>query len=155
MNIERPLCGVTNSTPFVTTGFQVRHSWYFGATGAHRIARPSFSGTGWRAIQRMRPSVVSMHPMAPWFYEKTDHYLKEFKVVGAKAAPLGTIVVETSEDNFRVEEKGMAEGEMASYLVGRKEGVWHVVDKKHLETFPADSVKIGYKGYFDKVQKVE
>ena len=95
------------------------------------------------------------HPMAPWFYEKTDHYLKEFKVVGAKAAPLGTIVVETAEDNFRVEEKGMAEGEMASYLVGRKEGVWYVVDKKHLETFPADSVKIGYKGYFDKVQKAE
>lgn len=95
------------------------------------------------------------HPMAPWFYEKVDHYLKEFKVVGAKAAPLGTIVVETREDNFRVEEKGMANDEMASYLVGRKDGKWYVVDKKRLESFPADSVKIGYKGWFDKVQKAE
>ena len=95
------------------------------------------------------------HPMAPWAYEKTDHYLKEFKVVGAKAAPLGTIVVETREDNYRVEEKGMANDEMASYLVGRKEGKWYVADKKHLESFPGDSVKIGYKGYFDKLQKAE
>jgi hypothetical protein len=95
------------------------------------------------------------HPMAAWFYEKTDHYLQSFKVVGAKAAPLGTIVVETREDNFRVEEKGTAHDEMASYLVGRKDGKWFVVDKKRLESFPSDSVKIGYKGYFDKVQKAE
>jgi hypothetical protein len=93
------------------------------------------------------------HPMAPWFFEKTDHYLTGFKVVGAKAAPLGTIVVETREDNFRLEEKGTANDEMASYLVGRKEGKWLVVDKKRLESFPADSVKIGYKGWFDKLQK--
>lgn len=95
------------------------------------------------------------HPMAPWYYEKVDHYLKDFKVVGARAAPMGTIVVEATEDNFRVEEKGMAEGEAASYLVGRKEGKWYVVDKKRLESFPDESVKIGYKGYFDKVQKAE
>ena len=95
------------------------------------------------------------HPMAPWYFEKTDHYLTNFKVVGAKAAPLGTIVVETREDNFRLEEKGTANDEMASYLVGRKDGKWFVVDKKRLESFPADSVKIGYKGYFDKLQKTE
>lgn len=95
------------------------------------------------------------HPMAPWYLEKTDHWLKEFKLTGARAAPMGTVVVETKEDNFRVEEKGIAEGEMASYLVGRRNGTWYVVDKKRLETFPDDSVKIGYKGYFDKVVKAE
>jgi hypothetical protein len=93
------------------------------------------------------------HPMAPWYFEKVDHYLKEFKVVGAKNAPIGTIVVETREDNFRVEEKGIAHDEMAAYLVGKKDGKWFIADKKRLESFPNDSVKIGYKGYFDKVEK--
>ncbi len=49
----------------------------------------------------------------------------------------------------------MAEGDKASYLVGKKDGKWYVVDKKHDETFTADSVKIGYKGWFDKVPKAE
>lgn len=63
--------------------------------------------------------------------------------------------MQTTEDNYQVEEKGMAEGDKASYLVGKKDGKWYVVDKKHDETFTADSVKIGYKGWFDKVPKAE
>lgn len=95
------------------------------------------------------------HPMAPWFHEKADYYLKEFKVGAASTAPLGTIVVETSEDNYQVADKGMANGEAAAYLIGKKDGKWFVVDKKRGETFTKDSVKIGYKGWFDKIEKVE
>lgn len=93
------------------------------------------------------------HPMAPWFHEKEDYYLKEFRVGAASTAPLGTIVVETSEDNYQVADKGMANGEAAAYLIGKKDGKWFVVDKKRGETFTKDSVKLGYKGWFDKLEK--
>ncbi len=93
------------------------------------------------------------HPMAPWFHEKVDYWMKDFKVGAASAAPLATIVVETTEDNFQIEDKGVAEGERAAYLVGKKDGKWFVVDKKRGETFTKDSVKLGYKGWFDKVEK--
>lgn len=95
------------------------------------------------------------HPMAPWAAEKTEYWLKDFKLTGARIGPLGTIIVETSEDNFQVEEKGLAEGDVANYLVGKKDKKLYVVDKKRGEGFPTDSIKIGYKGYFDKLQKVE
>ncbi|MBK7865167.1 MAG: hypothetical protein IPJ65_42535 [Archangiaceae bacterium] len=90
------------------------------------------------------------HPMAPQSYEKTEFYLKDFKMKGVTAGPSGTFIVETAEDNFQVQEKGLVEGEMATYLVGKKDGKWWVVDKKRGETFTNDSVKLGYKGYFDK-----
>ncbi len=93
------------------------------------------------------------HPMAPWFHEKVDYWMKDFKLGTASAAPLGTFIVETTEDNFQVEEKGLAEGERGAYLVGKKDGKWFVVDKKRGETFTKDSVKLGYKGWFDKVEK--
>jgi hypothetical protein len=89
------------------------------------------------------------HPMAPWFYEKTEQFLKEYRVVEAKSAPEGTWVFETSEDNFQVQEKGMAENDMATYLVGKVGGKWMVADKKRAVTFTNDSVRFGYKGYFD------
>jgi hypothetical protein len=92
------------------------------------------------------------HPMAPQGAEKTDFYLQDFKVAGVTAGPGGTFVVETSEDNFQVAEKGVANGEMATYLVGKKDGKWWIADKKRGETFNKDSVKLGYKGYFDKVE---
>jgi hypothetical protein len=95
------------------------------------------------------------HPMAMWALEKTDYWLKEFKVTGVKASAVGTYVVETSEDNFQVQDKGIAEGEHATYLVGKSGGKWYVVDKKRQETFPPDSIKLGYKGWFDKVEKKE
>lgn len=90
------------------------------------------------------------HPMAPWYHEKASYYLKEFKISDAHPEVLGTVVVETSEDNFQVEEKGLAEGESASYLVGKKGGKWYVVDKKRGESFSGDSIKLGYKNYFDR-----
>ncbi len=92
------------------------------------------------------------HPLAPATYEKTEYYLKEFKLVSVKPGPVGTFFVETSEDNFQVEEKGMAEADPATYLVGRKGGKWYVVDKKRGETFTPVAVKVGYKNYFDAVE---
>lgn len=89
------------------------------------------------------------HPMAPQTYEKTHEYLKAYTVKGIKPAPHGAFVIETSEDIFQVEEKGLAEGEMATYLVGQTGGKFYVVDKRRQETFPDSSVKLSYKGYFD------
>jgi hypothetical protein len=96
------------------------------------------------------------HPMAPWYHEKVDSFLKEFRVTAARPGPTeSTVVVEASEDNFQVEEKATAEGEKGSYLIGKKDGKWFVVDKKRGEDFTNDSIKIGYKGWFDKVEKKE
>ncbi len=93
------------------------------------------------------------HPMAPWFHEKENYVLKEFKVGAASLGALGTIVVETTEDNYQVADKGMANGETSAYLLGKKDGKLFVVDKKRGETFTRDSVKLGYKGWFDKIEK--
>jgi hypothetical protein len=91
------------------------------------------------------------HALAPQAYEKTESYLKDYRITGVKPGPKGTLVVETSEDNYQVQEKGLAEGDVASYLVGRYQGAWYVVDKKRGgEAFTPDAVKYGYKGYFDK-----
>jgi hypothetical protein len=96
------------------------------------------------------------HPMAPWYHEKVDSYLKDFKVGGARQGPTAsTVIVEATEDNFQVEDKGVAEGEKATYLVGKKDGKWFLVDKKRGEDFTNDSIKLGYKGWFDKIEKVE
>jgi hypothetical protein len=89
------------------------------------------------------------HPLAPWYLEKTSSWLVAFKVKAATLGPNGTIFVETSEDNFQVEEKAVAEGEPASYLVGKRGGTWWVVDKKRGERFTAESVRLGYRGWFD------
>lgn len=93
------------------------------------------------------------HPMAPWFHEKVDYWLKEFKVGAASLGALGTVMIEVTEDNYQVADKGVAEGEASAYLLGKKDGKWFVVDKKRGEVFTKDSVKIGYKGWFDKVEK--
>lgn len=96
------------------------------------------------------------HPMAPWFHEKVDYYLKDFKVVASRQGPTeSTIIVDATEDNFQIEDKGVAEGEKAAYLIGKKDGKWFVVDKKRGEDFTNDSIKIGYKGWFDKIEKKE
>lgn len=89
------------------------------------------------------------HPMAPWHHAKEEYWLKDFKVTGVREAPGGTFVVETTEDNFQVQEKGLAEGEMASYLVGRKGGKLFMVDKKRAQSFTDDSIKYGYPKWFD------
>src|SRR5687768_6988895 len=48
------------------------------------------------------------HPMAPWFHEKSSYFLKEFKVGDARSAANGSVIVESSEDNFQVQEKGIS-----------------------------------------------
>ena len=93
------------------------------------------------------------HPMAPWFHEKVDYWLKDFKVGPASLGALGTVMVEVTEDNFQVADKGVAEGENTAYLLGKKDGKWFVVDKKQGEVFTKESVKLGYKGWFDKIEK--
>ena len=93
------------------------------------------------------------HAMAPWAKEKTEYWLKDFKVGRAHDAPLGTVVVEVTEDNFQVEEKGVAEGDVASYLVAQKNGTWWVVDKVRGGGFSDDGIKLGYKGWFDRQPK--
>ncbi len=93
------------------------------------------------------------HAMAPWAAEKTDSYLKEYRLQGSKGGPNGTFVIEISEDNFQVQEKGLSEGDMASYLVGKSGGKWFVVDKRRQETFPDSSIKASYKGWFDEAPK--
>ncbi len=90
------------------------------------------------------------HPMAPWYLEKTSAWLVAFKVKAAAQGPQGTFFVETSEDNFQVEERAVAEGEPATYLVGKSKGKWWVVDKKRGEQFTAESVKLGYQGWFEQ-----
>ena len=92
------------------------------------------------------------HPMAPWFHEKVDYWLKDFKVGPASLGALGTVMVEVTEDNFQVADKGVAEGENTAYLLGKKDGKWCVVDKKQGEVFTRESVKLGYKGWFDKIE---
>lgn len=93
------------------------------------------------------------HAMAPWAAEKTDYWMKEFKIGKAHEGPLGTVLVETTEDNFQVEEKGVAEGDPAVYLLGKTGGKWFVVDKIRGGGFSDDSIKLGFKGWFDKVPK--
>ncbi len=92
------------------------------------------------------------HPMAPWYQEKVESWLKDFTITSVAPSALGTVVVETSEDTFQVQEKGLAEGEKSAYLVGKKDGKLYVVDRKRGGSFPESSVKIGYKGWFDKVE---
>jgi hypothetical protein len=90
------------------------------------------------------------HPMAPWYYAKEQSRLEAYRLTGAREGPGGTWIFETSEDNYQIQEQGMAEGDTAAYLVGRVNGRWMVADKKRGMSFTDDSVKYGYKGYFDK-----
>jgi len=90
------------------------------------------------------------HPMAPWYYEKTQSWLKAYRLTDAREGPGGTWIFETREDNYQVQEKGIAEADPASYLVGKSNGKWVIADKKRGMSFTDDSVKYGYRGYFDK-----
>jgi hypothetical protein len=91
------------------------------------------------------------HPMAPWQYEKSLYYLKAYRIAGTRYAS-GAFVVDVMEDNYRVTEGAVTEGEAVAYLVGKFRGKWYVVDKKRGDTFTDASVKVGYPDYFDKLQ---
>ncbi len=100
--------------------------------------------------ERKRRLKQEDHGMSPWG-QLNVHYLREFRITGAREAEQGTVVVETSEDHYQVEEKGVVEDEMAAYLLGKKGGKWLVVDKKRQQTFAPGSIRLGYKDYFDPV----
>lgn len=90
------------------------------------------------------------HPMAPEFWAKDDFYLKSYKIESGAKHLYGTVSFDLLEKNYRVQEKGEdADGEQASYLLGKKDGKWYVVDKKNNNTFDDKSIKIEYRGYFD------
>ncbi len=90
------------------------------------------------------------HSMAPWFWAKGDFYLTNYKITKVNPAMRGTVVVETSEDSFQMQEKGEYAGETAAYLLGRLGGRWYVVDKKsEADGFTPDAIRYGYPGYFD------
>lgn len=89
------------------------------------------------------------HPMAPQYWAKDDFFLKEYKLENAARHLYDTIAFDVQEKNFRVQEKGVdADGEQASYLLGKKGGKWLVVDKKNNNTFDDKSIKFEYRGYF-------
>jgi len=90
------------------------------------------------------------HSMAPWYWAKDNFYLKSFKIMKLAPAAHGTVVAETSEDSYQVQEKGDYSGEKAAYLLGEKGGHWYVIDKKsEADGFSDDSLNFGYPGYFD------
>lgn len=89
------------------------------------------------------------HPMAPQYWAKDDFFLKQYTLENATRHLYGTIAFDAKETNFRVQEKGEDEGEQTSYLLGKKDGRWLVVDKKNNNTFDDKSIKFEYRGYFD------
>ncbi|MHB8420742.1 MAG: hypothetical protein ACYDCL_21930 [Myxococcales bacterium] len=91
------------------------------------------------------------HSMAPWYWAKSNFYLTAYKIEGLLPAAHGSVVAQTSEDSFQIEEKGEYQGEKAAYLVGKKNGRWYVIDKKsEADGFTRDSLDYGYPGYFDQ-----
>ncbi|AKU91044.1 hypothetical protein [Vulgatibacter incomptus] len=91
------------------------------------------------------------HAMAPWYWAKDTYLLTDWKLENVEDAALGTVVINTTEKSYRVEEDGIEEGEEASYLVGKKQGKWFVVDRRGGGGgFDATSIKIGKKGFFDE-----
>ena len=61
--------------------------------------------------------------MAPWYWAKTSFYMTKYTISTVTSAAHGTVVAETLEDSFQVEEKGELQGEKAAYLLGRKGGL--------------------------------
>ncbi len=91
------------------------------------------------------------HSMAPWYWAKSSFYMTNYKITDLTSAAHGTVVAQTLEDSFQVEEKGELQGEKAAYLLGKQGGRWYVVDKKNeADGFTPDSLKYGYPKYFDE-----
>jgi len=92
------------------------------------------------------------HRMAPWYWAKGDFLLTEWTVESVEDAPMGTVVIHTVEQSYRVEEDGMEEGEKNAYIAGRSGGKWFIVDRRSGGGgFDKTAIKIGMKGYFDPV----
>lgn len=92
--------------------------------------------------------------VATWHFAKSNYWLSEYEIKAVKPAVDGTVVVETAEKNWLVEEGGIdSEPEQSSYLLGKHGGKWYVVDKRRNGTFDKNAIRLGYKGYFDPVEK--
>ena len=92
----------------------------------------------------------SMSGLAAWNHAKADYWLTKFTLVAARPSDHGSVVVDTREHNWRVDEGGEdAESEVASYLLARVDGRWLLVEKRRNETFTDEAVKAGYPEYFE------
>lgn len=89
------------------------------------------------------------HPMAPEYWAKNDFRLLRYTIEGAEKHRWDTISFDVKEIDYRIQEKGEDEGTPVSYLLGKKDGAWFVVDKKVNNTFSDTAIKFDYKGYFD------
>lgn len=96
---------------------------------------------------------VVTNGLAVWHWAKADYWLRQYELDKEKPieiGPMGTVLIQVKEKNWRVEEGGEdGEWEPTSYLLGRWQGKWYLVDKRRNETFTRDAIKMGYKGYFD------
>jgi hypothetical protein len=93
---------------------------------------------------------VVTNALAVWHWAKADYWLKAVEVGEARKGPFGSIIVETQEKNWRVEEKGEdGEFEPASYLLAPVKGRWLIVDKRRNESFTDRAIKLGYRDYFE------
>jgi hypothetical protein len=102
-------------------------------------------------IARTKKNIgMERHSMAPWYWAKEDFLLTDWKVQSVETAALGTIVVNTVEDSYRVEEDGFASGDEASYIAGKYNGKWYVADRHGGGGgFSDTAIKVGLKGFFD------
>lgn len=102
-------------------------------------------------IARTKKNIgMERHGMAPWYWAKEDFLLTDWKVQSVETAALGTVIVNTVEDTYRVEEDGFASGDESSYIAGKYEGKWYVADRHGGGGgFSETAIKVGMKGYFD------
>ncbi len=107
-------------------------------------------------IATQEKNKVVTNALAVWHWAEADYWLKEFELGDLKTSVLGTVVAETREKNWRVEEQGEdGEWELDSYLLAPVKGKWLIIDKRRNETFTEKAIKIGYKEYFGEAKKEE
>lgn len=88
--------------------------------------------------------------MAPWYWAKEVFLLTDWKLESVNERYGGTIEINTTETTYRVEEDGFEEGGAASYLAGKKDGKWYVVERRGGGGgFTEDAIRLGMRDYFD------
>jgi len=92
--------------------------------------------------------------LAVWVHAKEDFWLREYEIGELRKGVLGTVAIEARERNWRVAEGGEdGEHEPTSYLLGKVNGKWLLVDKRRNETFSDAAIKAGYRDYFEAEKK--
>jgi len=123
-----------------------------------RVVRKDWEGTRRLTHQRTlgviaqikRRTGAEQHNLAPW--SNPDVQLKTFKFVGTRQVSPGVVLVQVGEDTYRAEDQGMSVDDPAVYLLVKSRGGFLVADKKagvELGEVSDQSVKAGYRGYFD------